>query len=987
MKSIKTKGKLILLVCSIFITSGIFAQSRTITGTVIDGENNEPLAGATIIVEGSTTGVTTNLDGEYQIEANKDDVLKFSFIGYLPQFVTISEQSDIDITLSLDVKALEEIVVIGYGTTRKEDLTGAVSVVSSKDFEKGAMTSAEELLAGKTAGVQVISGGGAPGSESTIRIRGGSSLRANNNPLIVIDGVPIDNDNTDGLSNPLSSINPNDIESFTILKDASATAIYGSRASNGVIIITTKKGKKGRYAQISYNGKLSLATPARKIDVLSADEFSTVVEEKYPDDADGLLGESTNWQDVIMDNAFGQEHNLSVSGTYDILPYRASIGYVNQDGILKTSNFNRASASLNLTPSFLNDMLLVAINTKYSQTNSRFAERGSIGNALGYNPTAPVYDNTNPFGGYFSYLDPSGTPVANSPSNPLAELEQRNNSATVDRFIGNAQVDYKVHGLPNLKLTALVGTDIVGSEGTDVTALDASWERGLGRNREYTQKKTNELLDLYFTYNTPLESINSELILTGGYSWQHFWREGYSFSYRPESGDTIDYPRTTPTEYYLLSYFGRLNYVLAGKYMLTLTLRQDATSRFSEKNRTGIFPSAALAWNMKNESFMAEAKAVTALKLRFGYGVTGQQDLNINDDYPYFGTYTYSANSAMYPLGDQLYTTLRPEGYNASLKWEETTTYNIGIDYGFYQNRITGSIEAYKRVTEDLLNELPLASGTNFINAYVQNVGDLENRGAEFLIDAKAVSKTNLQWNIGFNISYNQNEITKLTESTDSTYIGIPTEGISGGIGNRIQIHSEGHPANAFYVFEQVYDKNGLPVEDLYVDRNDDGILNDLDMYHYNKRSPDIILGISSSLVYKNWVFSFAGRANFGNYVYNNYESNNAYYNRITSGGTYLSNIPKYTDDSKFVSTPDDDRYKSDYYVKNASFFRMDNITLSYSFNDILNNKLGLSVYGTVQNAFVVTKYNGIDPEVFSGVDNNVYPRPRTFVLGVNLTL
>jgi iron complex outermembrane receptor protein len=771
------------------------------------------------------------------------------------------------------------------------------------------------------------------------------------------------------------------------LKDASATAIYGSRASNGVIIITTKKGQKGRYAQISYNGKISLATPVKSIEVLSTDEFSQLVEERYPDDTDMLLGEDTDWLDVIMKNAFTHEHNLSISGTYKFLPYRASIGYINQDGTLKTSNFNRATAALNLAPSLFDGKLSFSINAKYSQTKSKFAERGAVGTALGFNPTAPVYDENNPFGGYFSYLTIAGIPIANTPSNPLAQLEQTDDQAVVNRFIGNAQLDYKLHFLPDLKLSALVGTDIVNSKGDDNTSLEASWERGLGRNREYTQEKKNELLDLYFTYDKKIDAIRSQITLTGGYSWQHFWRESYNFAYVPESSDTIDFPRTTPTEYYLLSYFGRLNYMLAEKYLLTLTIRQDATSRFSEKNRKGLFPSAAFAWNIRKESFMEGVKSLSALKLRLGYGVTGQQDLNINDDYPYFGTYTYSTNSAMYPFGNSMYTTLRPEGYNASLKWEETTTYNIGLDFGLYDNRITGSIEVYKRITEDLLNELPLASGTNFINAFVQNIGDLENEGVEFIINANALSTKDYQWNISFNASYNKSKITKLTESVDSSYIGISTEGISGGIGNRIQIHSEGFPPNSFYVFEQVYDTEGIPIENLYVDRNKDGTINAEDMYHYKKRDPDVVLGISSSFNYKDFTFSFSGRANFGNYVYNNYESNNAYYNRVTSGGSYLSNIPVSTHDSKFITTPNDDRYKSDFYVRNASFFRMDNITISYLINDLIKENISLSIYGTIQNAFVITKYNGIDPEVFSGVDNNIYPRPRTFVLGVNLTL
>ncbi|MBN1953168.1 MAG: TonB-dependent receptor [Bacteroidales bacterium] len=987
MRQIKLSYKLLLLLGSMFIVTSALAQERMVTGTLTDSETKEPLIGATVVIQGTTNGASTDLDGNYQIQVSNGDVLYISFVGYLSQTITISGQSVINVELVPDIKQLEEIVVIGYGTVKKEDMTGAVSVVTAKDFNQGAITSPEELLMGKTAGVQITAGGGAPGSESTIRIRGGSSLRANNNPLIVIDGVPLDNDNTSGLSNSLSTINPNDIESFTVLKDASATAIYGSRASNGVIIISTKKGKKGKTAQINYHVKTSLATPVKSIDVLTPDEFTSLVTERYPEDTEMLLGEQTDWMDVIMQNAFAHEHTLSVSGAYKFLPYRASVGYVNQDGTLKTSNFNRTTATLNLTPSFFDDKLQIAVNTNYSRTNSVFADRGAVGTALSFNPTVPVYDQDNPFGGYYSYLSLAGTPVANSPSNPLSMLELRDNHGTVNRFIGNAQVDYKLHFLPDLKLSALVGTDRVNTTGEDITSTDASWERGLGRQSEYTQEKKNELLDLYFTYNKKIDAIKSELTLTGGYSWQHFYRESYSFAWVPESGDTLDYPRTIPTEYYLISFFGRLNYSLAGKYLLTLTLRQDATSRFSENNRKGIFPSVAFAWNIRNESFMESLEAVSELKLRLGYGITGQQDLNINDDYPYYGTYTYSTNSAMYPFGNTMYTTLRPEGYNASLKWEETTTYNAGLDFGLYNNRITGSVEVYRRLTKDLLNELPLASGTNFINAFVQNIGDLENNGVELYLNANALSAKDYNWNISFNASYQKSTITKLTESVDSSYIGILTEGISGGIGNRIQIHSEGFSPNAFYVYEQVYDVNGIPIENLYVDRNGDGVLDADDIYRYMKRAPDLVLGISSSFAYKALTISFSGRANFGNYVYNNYESTNAYFNRVTSGGSYLSNIPESTFNSEFITTPNDDRYKSDFYVRNASFFRMDNITVSYLFSNLIKENTSLSVYATVQNAFVITKYNGIDPEVFSGVDNNVYPRPRTFLLGLNLSL
>lgn len=986
-------AKLLLLSVIILYSSlNAFAQSGTVSGTVSD-EDGYTLPGATVVIKGTSRGTATDLNGNFTIDVKKTVTLVFSYVGYITQEVAAQPNTTVNVTMVSEATGLNEVIVIGYGTTKKEDATGSVSPISSKDFNEGSITAPTNLITGKVAGVSVISGGGAPGSGAQVRIRGGSSLSASNDPLYVIDGVPLDNEDISGNRNPLNLINPADIETFTVLKDASATAIYGSRASNGVILITTKKGKIGNPLKINYIGTFSLYTPTKKNDVLNANQFLNEMKNHYPAQVGGagsLLDTTsmvdTDWQDQIFQNAFGMDHYLSFTGATKQMPYRVSLGYSNQDGILKTDNLERFTGSFALNPTFFDDHLNIDLNGKGSYIKNRFADNGAIGAATQFDPTKPVYDpSDSKFGGYYSWKQSDGIPSTQATTNPVALLNQREDLSNVYNFTGNAKIDYKIHGFEDLKATLNVGMDYSKSDGTVFVDTTAAFEydaqTGGGVNNKYEQEKKNQLLDFYLTYTKDIPSIKSNLSVMAGYSWQHFWRENYSINSNiamlPANTDTID----DPTESYLISFYGRFNYTYNNRYMLTFTLRNDQTSRFSPDTRSGLFPAVALAWKINEENFLMDSKVLSQLKLRMGWGITGQQNISDND-YPYLPIYTASQVNAQYQMGNQFYTTLRPEGYDPDIKWEETTTWNLGIDYGFASDRYYGSLDVYYRQTKDLINFIPVPAGTNLTNYILTNIGDLENRGVEFSIFTRPIVKNDLFWEIGLNATYNKNEITKLTATDDPEYLGEPTGGISGGVGNNIQINSVGYPTNSFFVWEQVYDTDGNPIQGLYVDRDGDGEITNNDKYHFHKPAADFWFGINSRVEWKNWDFAFSGRANFGNYVYNNIASENGVYERLyRPEGPYLGNISSYVYQTNFANP----EYLSDFYIQDASFFKMDYMTVGYIFRSIGNSKLNLRLTGTVNNVFTITDYDGIDPEIDDGIDNNNYPRPRAYVLSVNL--
>jgi len=965
-----------LLFLGILITGAISAQEIRVTGKVSDAADGSALVGVTIQEKGTTKGTTTDLNGNYTITVSPTGTLVVSYVGYTQQEIPINNQTTINVRMAVGELMLREIMVIGYGTVRKEDATGSVKAVSSEYFNPGIVSSPQEMVIGKMAGVQITTGGGAPGSGATIRIRGGSSLRASNDPLIVIDGVAIDTDGPTGMRNPLSTINQNDIETFTVLKDASATAIYGSRASNGVIIITTKKGSAGKSLTVNYSGNVSISNPIKNVEVFSAAEFRQLIATKFASNAQAqtLLGDSnTSWQKEIFQTAVSHDHNINFSGGMGDLPYRVSIGYTSQNGILKTDNLQRLTGAINIAPSFLDDYLKVELNAKGMTNNNTFANQGAIGGSLSMDPTQPTD---------FLWKNPDGSPLFVAPMNPLTQLYDQEDIATVNRFIGNLMLEYKMHFLPALKAKLNLGLDQSGSKGTVTipvgSFLNYATYHGLGRDTEYDQKKTNSLLDFYFDYTGDI-GAHSRISAIAGYSWQHFYRDGKTLTTSTDgvtSYEDSDYK----SENFLISFFGRVNYVLYDKYLLTATLRYDGSSRFSPETRWGLFPSAAFAWNISKEGFLLNNKVLSNLKLRLGYGVTGQQNLSDND-YPYQAVYTYADPGAYYQFGNVFIQTSRAGGYDANLKWEETTTYNAGLDFGFLKDRITGDLDLYYRKTIDLINEIPVPAGTNLTNQIVTNVGDLENRGIEFSINARAIATSDLEWEIGFNATFNENKITKLTAVDDPAYKGVFVGGISGGVGNNIQIHSVGYPSYAFYVQEQVYDADGKPIEGLYVDRNNDGAITGDDRYRYQKPAPTVFMGFSSLLRYKNLDFNLNGRVNLGNYIYNNvFSSAGSYANMAASG--YLSNRVKNVEFTNFENS----QYFSDYFIENGSFMKLDNVSVGYNFNNLMQDKLKLRVYCNAQNLITVTKYTGLDPEVFSGIDNNIYPRPRTFMLGVSLT-
>jgi TonB-linked SusC/RagA family outer membrane protein len=982
------------LLLGLFLSMGAYAQSITVKGQVKDTKG-EPIIGANIIVKGNASnGTITDIDGNFTMKATKNAVLVVSFIGY--KSVEVVAAPTMNVTLQDDTQVLGDVVVIGYGTVKKSDATGSVVSIKADQLNKGMITTPADMLQGKTPGVQITNNGGAPGSGSTIRIRGGSSLKASNDPLIVIDGLPISSTGISGMSDVLSTINPNDIESFSVLKDASATAIYGSRASNGVIVITTKKGTSGKPS-INLDMTGSLSYISKKVDVMNASELKSFLNTYLnahtnidPTAAKAALGSSdTDWQDQIYRTALTEDINASVSGGMpgkgfiNAMPYRLSIGYLNDNGVLKTSNMKRSTLAVNLSPQFLDKRLTLNLNGKGIYAKNRFADQGAISQAVGYDPTQSVYNDTDAKGihGYTAWktVDSKGvySPNTMATENPLALLEEKNDKSIVKRFVGNAQFDYKFMYLPGLRANLNLGLDFSTSDGTVDTPVgsEMSWhdkaQNGSGLHTDYGQTRRDQSLEYYMNYVKECNEIASKFDFMAGYSWQHFFNSTNSKSVKQNDRNSILSNSFNKTESYLVSFYGRFNYTLMDRYLLTVTLRDDGTSRF-QNNKWGLFPSAALAWRISEEPIMKKINWLSNLKLRLGYGVTGQQDLNAGD-YPSIPTYHTNQMGSYYMFGNSTVIPITPNAYDSKLKWESTATYNIGLDYGFFNDRINGSIDYYIRKTKDLINKVPISAGTNLSNYVTMNVGDLKNTGLEFALNVVPVQTKDWNWDFGFNLSWNKNKITKLTASDSADYPGVPTGGISGAAGNNIQIHKVGYAVSSFYVYQQVYDTKGNPIEDAYVDRNGDGKINDKDMYVCKKPAPDVFLGFNTTLSYKQWTLSAAARSNIGNYMYYNVASNYEMQADMWTNN-FVSNRLRSAVHSNFSQA----QYFSDYYIKNASFFKLDKVTLAYQINKWAR------VYATAQNVCTITKYKGLDPEISGGIDNNMYPRPKTFLLGAS---
>ena len=986
MKAIQKLAKRSLLLVALLVIGclQLMAQTRTIKGEVTDAQNGEALIGATVMVEGEKGGTVTDFDGNFSLQVSSSaKKIKVSYIGYIDKVLSISD--NMKVKLESDSKALADVVVIGYGTARKSDLTGSVATVKSKDFNKGLVSSPEQLINGKVSGVQIMSNSGSASAGSTIRVRGGASLNASNDPLIVLDGVPLEQGGISGnSSNFLSMINPSDIESMTVLKDASSTAIYGSRASNGVIIITTKKGQQGAV-KVNFNTTNSLQTRAQMVDMLSRDEFVNVINQFGSANQKSLLGTAnTDWNDEVYRTAFGTDNNLSVSGSIDKwLPFRVSVGYYNQSGLVRKDNVERWTGNVVLTPSFFEDHLKLTINAKGTLNNNSFNNGGAVWAAATFNPTIPVYSGNDKYGGYNEALDADGVPVNAGVRNPRGLVDLYDSKSKVSRFIGSMDVDYKVHFLPDLKLHATVGADYAKGDGTvyvpAYAAQSYNKDESLGGSdyKYGPQKNENRLLTLYANYAKYFEDIKSNVDLTAGYDYQ-YWKSTTPLYYtKSAAGTTLSTVKASDYRHVMLSYYGRINYSFDGKYLLTATVRRDASSRFSKDTRWGTFPSVALGWTLTEEPWLKNQKVLSNLKLRASYGVTGQQEGIGN--YNYLPVYTYSVTGAEAFINGQYINTYRPEAYVSDLKWETTTSWNFGLDFGFLDGRIGGAIDFYTRKTKDLLASVPTAAGTNFSKTILTNVGNVDSKGIEVSLNATPIQTKDWEWNLSYNFTWQNMKVKNLSLTKGGSQTNVKVGPSIDAY--QFQVLSEGYEPYMFYVYHQLYDsKTGKPIEGAYADLNNDGEINESDLYRYHSPAPKYIMGLSTSLRYKQLTLGMSFRANIDNYVYNGMGMSTGAFETVSYNNSQLNNL-----NTSFLKTGFKTRqYLSDYYVENASFLKLDNLSLSYNVGKI-NKWASLTVSAMVQNVFTITGYSGTDPEVPNGMDNSFYPRPRTYSVSLGL--
>ncbi len=984
-----------MLLCTMLIMSSLaFAQTSSITGKILD-ETNQPMPSATVVVQGTQKSTSADVNGNYRLTGlnNGTLTLEFRFLGYTTatRVIDLKGSAIVNVSLKPNNTSLNEVVVIGYGTQSKKDVSGAITTVTSKDFQTGTVTSPEQLIQGKVAGVAITSNGGAPGAGSVIRIRGGASLNASNDPLIVIDGVPLSNNGISGAASALSLINADDIESETILKDAASTAIYGSRASNGVILITTKKGKKGGVT-FNINQQTSIGTPEKTIQVLTADQVRAYIAANKPSLSATLGNANTDWQKQIYQNAFASNTNFNVSGSTKIMPYRLSLGYLDQDGILKTDNIKRTSAALRLNPSLLNNSLKIDLNLNGTYQHSRFANTGAIGSALSFDPTQPVYDSKSPYDGYYESYNTPGVVSSglnpNTPRNPVALINDNHNTSDVYRSFGNLVLNYQFQFLKALSANANFGYDISKGQGrTEVPASAAQSFTTLGNSTPYLQKNTNKTIEYYLNYTSDIKSLKSTINAQAGYGYYDFLSTTYN--YQPLSANGQPMPTTSAPlypysqgQYTLISYYGRLIYTYNDRFTVQGSIRTDGSSKFSPDTRWGVFPAGAVSYRLTEEDFLKDSPVVSDMKVRLGFGVTGQQDGSAISYYGYIPSYGLTTNDTRYQFGNTFYNGYTPSPYDTSLKWETTNTFDGGIDFGFLNQRIYGSVDVYIRKTKDLLATVPIPAGSNFTNTLTTNVGNTNSSGIELNLNAVAVKTKDINWTLNYNIAFNKVKITNLYLVPNPSSVGVQVGGISGGTGNYVQLDAINRAPNTFYLYKQIYGPNGKPLEGVYADNTADGTVSSTDEYLYHTSAPPVTMGFSTSFSYKKWSFSTVIRANLGNYVYNNVDAN------LATGGSIINNIGVVNNATTgiYASGFTGYNYLSDYWVQNASFLRMDNVGVSYNFGKFNNKHVGsLRISANCQNVFIITKYTGLDPEVYSGIDNNTYPRPRTFTLGLNL--
>ncbi len=970
-----------LFVGLLLLSTTAMAQMRNVSGTVID-ELGGPLYGATVTIVGQQGGgVVTDFDGNFKLQVPQQArQLQISYVGYVTQTIAITA-APMKVQLQPDAQLVSEVVVIGYGTARKSDLTGSVSTIKSDDFNKGQISSPEQLINGKVAGVQIMSNSGSATGGSTIRVRGGASLNASNDPLIVLDGVPLEQGGIAGnSSNFLSMINPADIESMTVLKDASSTAIYGSRASNGVIIITTKKGADKKPV-ITFNTTNTLQTRTNMVDMLGRDDFYTLINSQGSASQKALLGNAdTDWNDEVYRTAFGTDNNVSVAGKLGILPFRVSVGYMNQSGLVKNDNAQRVTGNVVLNPSFLEDHLKLTLNMKGTWNRNTFYNGDAIWAAATYNPTIPVYMDNQTFGGYNEAVDTNGQPTNAAVRNPKGLVDQYDSKSTVTRLITSLDVDYKLHWLPDLKLHATMGMDMARGKGSVYVPACAASNYTTG-GLDYTygpQKNENRLLTLYANYGKYFEELKSNVEATVGYDYQYWKSNSPAYNTYNVAQAVLSSVKESDYRHTLLSYYGRLNYSYDGRYLLTATLRRDGTSRFSKDNRWGTFPSVALGWTITNEPWLQEQKTLSNLKLRVSYGVTGQQDGIGN--YNYLPVYTQSTNGAQALMNGRYIYTYRPDSYVENLKWETTKSWNFGLDFGFLDGRISGSIDYYTRKTEDLLSTVPSAAGSNFAKTILTNVGNVDSKGIELTLNATPVKTKDWEWNLSYNLTWQKMKVKNLSLVPGQNATNVP---VGPWIDSyQFQVLTEGYEPYMFYVYHQLYDEQtGRPIEGAYADLNDDGKIDSGDLYRFHSPMPDYIMGLTTSLRYKKLTLGMSFRANIGNYVYNGMAMSTGAWETISYNSQQLNNVHSAYLDTRFQTR----QYLSDYFVENASFLKLDNLNLSYDFGRVLP-WASLTASAMVQNVFCITRYSGVDPEVPNGMDNSFYPRPRTYSLSLGLT-
>lgn len=978
------QGLLVLLVFSALIVK---AQTGSISGKVLD-ETGQPLPGASVVIKGTTRSTSTDGNGNFKISGltNGSVTLSASFIGYqtLDKATNATANATLNFQLVPDAQKLNEVVVIGYGTSEKKNLTGSITTVSSKDFQKGAITTPEQLIQGKIAGVNIISNSGQPGVGSTIRIRGGASLNASNDPLIVIDGVPFSGNTIDNAPSPLSLINPNDIETFTVLKDANATAIYGSRASNGVILITTKKGSSGAPV-INFSTNNSIATVIKKVDVLSADQVRSYVNANGSASQKALLGTAnTDWQDEIYQRAFTTDNNLSIAGSFKGVPYRVSAGYLDQDGLLITDKLKRGTGSITLSPRLFKDHLKIDLNLKGALTDSHFANGGAIANAIQFDPTQPVHA-TNKYGNYYEWTQGTGAdmvPNPNSPRNPVGLIELQNNNGHAARSVGNVKLDYSFHFLPELHANLNLGYDVSKGYGAiNIPTYAAQSASTQGSATHALKTENDKFSEFYLNYAHTVESIRSRFDATAGYGYYDNATTGYNFTNYTGTGVALVTPvfPFSVERNKLLSYYGRFVYTLADKYILSGTMRADASSKFAENNRWGYFPSVGFTWRIIGENFLKDSKVVSDLKLRLSYGETGNKDGIGN--YDYLSKYYANSNTGQYQIGNTFYNYYAPAGYDPDLKWETTTTYNAGLDYGFLKGRLYGSLDVYYKKTKDLLSTITIPVGTNFSNVLTTNVGNMDVRGAEASLNYTAIKTDNITWDFGVNAAYNKRKVTNLTLNPNSGF-KVDAGDITGGTGVHLKYNAVNQVPGSYFVYKQVYDGAGKPLEGIYQDLNGDGAITPDDQYFYKSPDPNFTFGFNTAFSYKKWTINTVLRANIGNYVYDNVASNYGIRSNILTSVGVLNNASSDLLTTGFTGT----QYLSDYYIKNASFLKMDNLGLAYNVGKLSKNgNTTMRISANCQNVFVVSKYKGLDPELVTGIDYNLYPRPRTYTLGLNV--